>query len=263
MSTSLAATTPWALGDFHVIGASIATVGDTLCEDCNVTAGARVLDLACGSGNTALGAARRGAAVTGLDLVESLIDRARARASTEGLEIDFESGNMQELPYADEQFDFVLSTFGVMFASDHDRAAREVLRVCKRGGTIGLSNWTVESFPGAMFAIAAKYAPPPAGARPATDWGGVSGLRRLFDGRIAGMRLLDHFVRAHFNSADEMLSTFRQYFGPMRSLFQRVPAEQHADLEKELLHLIARYNRAADGTQATAMSYVNVIMTKR
>lgn len=263
MSTSTPATSPWSLGDFHVIGAGLTGVGELLCDDCNVGAGTQVLDLACGSGNTALAAARRGATVMGLDLIESLIERARVRAQAEGFAIDFKTGNAQQLPYADEQFDFVLSTFGVMFAPDQDQAANELLRVCKRGGTIALSNWTVESFPGAMFALAAKYAPPPPGARATTDWGGVPGLQRLFEGRVRGMRLIDHYILSRFKSADEMLAVFRAYFGPLRMLFQRVPSEQHAALENDLRNLILRYNRAVDGTQATAMSYINVIMTKR
>jgi ubiquinone/menaquinone biosynthesis C-methylase UbiE len=253
---------PWSLGDFHIIGLGMTNVGESLCDDCNVSAGARVLDLACGSGNTALSAARRGAIVTGIDLVDKLIDRAKVRAHAEGLSIAFETGNVQQLAYPDEYFDAVVSTFGVIFAPEHERTAAELLRVCKPAGTIGLSNWTVESFPAAMFALAAKYAPPPAGARPVTDWGSVAGLRRLFPDRITDMRLIDRCIHAHFNSADEMLATFKTYLGPMRAVFERIPSEQHGALEDDLRNLIIRYNRATNGTQSTAMSYVNVVLRK-
>lgn len=252
----------WSLGDFHIIGLGMTNVGESLCDDCNLTAGARVLDLACGSGNTALSAARRGANVTGVDLVEKLIDRAKVRAHAEGLSVTFETGNVQQLAYPDEHFDAIVSTFGVIFAPEQEQTASELLRVCKRGGIIGLSNWTVESFPAAMFAIAAKYAPPPAGTRPATEWGSVAGLQRLFPDHIAEMRLIDRCIHAHFNSADEMLAIFKTYLGPIRALFERVPSEQHGALENDLRHLILRYNRATNGTQSTAMSYVNVVLRK-
>jgi SAM-dependent methyltransferase len=263
MTAATRATSPWSLGDFHVIGAAHTLVGEMLCEDCGLGAGKRVLDVACGSGNTALAAARRRCAVTGLDLVDKLIERARIRAKAEGFAIDFQTGNAEQLPYEDESFDYVLSTFGVMFAPDQERAANELLRVCKTGGTIGLSNWTMESYPGSMFGLATKYSPPPAGMRAPTDWGTVPGLQRLFGARVAAMRLEDRCVHSRFSSADEMLATFKEYFGPMRMLFERVPAEQHSALEKDLRDLILRYNRATDGTQTTAMSYINVMMPKR
>jgi ubiquinone/menaquinone biosynthesis C-methylase UbiE len=262
MSTTAPIPSPWGLGDFHVIGAMHTVVGEILCDDCHLAAGARVLDVACGSGNTALAAARRGANVSGVDLVEKLIQRARVRAHAEGFEIDFRTGNAEQLPYDNDSFDFVLSTFGVMFALDQERAATELLRVCKTGGIIAFSAWTVESFPGSMFGLSAKYGGAPPGMQPPTNWGTMPGLQHMFAGRTRNMRVLDRCTHSHFTSIDEMIRTYKTYFGPMQMLFQRVPLEQHSDLERDIRNLILRYNRAVDGTQTTAMTYINVIMTK-
>jgi ubiquinone/menaquinone biosynthesis C-methylase UbiE len=262
ISTTAPVPSPWGLGDFHVIGAMHTVVGEILCDDCHLGAGARVLDVACGSGNTALAAARRGASVSGVDLVEKLIARARVRAHAEGFEIDFQTGNAEQLPYDDASFDFVISTFGVMFALDQERAAAELLRVCKPGGTIALSTWTVESFPGSMFALSATYGGAAPGMQPPTNWGTMVGLQHLFRANTRRMRVLDRCTYSHFPSIDEMVHTYKKYFGPMQMLFERVPLEQRSDLERDIRNLMLRYNRAVDGTQRTAMTYINVIMTK-
>lgn len=256
-----AAVSPWTIGDFHVIGAGHTIVGEALCEDAGLTAGRTVLDVACGSGNTALAAARRGAVVSGLDLYDKLIERARMRAQVEGFDIDFRAGNCEQLPFADASFDYVLSTFGVMFAPDQERAAAELLRVCKPRGTIALSNWTLESLPGAMFALGAKYGPArPAGTHAPIEWGTVPGLRRLFGDRE--MRLLDRVVYMRFRSVDAMIATFREHFGPMKMLFDAAPAEKREAIERELEEIVLRYNRATDGTLCAAMSYVNALITR-
>jgi SAM-dependent methyltransferase len=254
-----AAVSPWTTGDFHVIGATNTIVGEMLCDDLGVSAGRRVLDVACGSGNTALAAARRGSEVCGLDLYDKLIDRAGVRAQAEGFDINFRVGNCEQLPYGDASFDHVVSTFGVMFAPDQERAASELLRVCKPGGSIGLSNWTLESFPGRMFALGAKYGPPrPAGAHAPIEWGTVGGLKRLFGGRE--IRLLDRVAYMRFLTPEHLIAVFREYFGPMKMLFENAPAENHAAIESELSGLVQSYNRATDGTICVALTYVNVII---
>ncbi|MDE2482144.1 MAG: class I SAM-dependent methyltransferase [bacterium] len=250
---------PWTVGDFHIIGAGTTLVGEVLCEDAGIAAGASVLDVACGSGNTAFAAARRGCVVSGLDLYDKLIDRARLRAAAEGFDVDFRVGNCEQLPFADAQFESVLSTFGAMFAPNQPQAAAELLRVCKPGGTIALSNWTLESLPGGMFALSGKYGPPrPAGAHAPIEWGTVPGLKRLFGERE--IRLHDRVVYFRFASVAQMIATFKEHFGPMKMLFAGLPPELHAQIEEELTTLISRYNRAADGTLCAAMTYVNVIV---
>lgn len=264
MSVTPQAVSPWNLGDFHVIGAAQTLVGELLCNDCPLGAGHHVLDVACGSGNTALAAARRGNFVTGIDIVEKLIERARVRAQAEGFAINFLVGDAQQLPFEDNRFDYVMSTFGVMFAPDQERAANELVRVCKPGGTIAMANWTVESFVGGMFAIAAKYAPPaPASEHLPIEWGTVPGLQRLFRDRYTQVRLIDRCTYARFLNADQMIATFKQYFGPLVDLYSRTPSHQHEQIDEELRQLINRYNRAMDGTLMAAWSYVNVLLTKR
>ena len=262
MTAGTAPPSPWKLGDFHVIGRN-QNAGDALCEDCGLGAGARVLDVACGSGNTALSAARHGAHATGLDLVDKLVERARVRAEAEGFDIDFLTGTAEELPFPDGTFDYVLSTFGVMFAPNQERAASELLRVAKPGGTIGLSNWTLESFPGMLFGIGRKYGPPPPpGAQPPVAWGTVPGLQRLFAGKVKEMRLFDRAFRMEFADFDAWFDTFRNFFGPMKMLFDTLPPEQAQIVREELREAVMRYNRATDGTLSVAMSYVNVVMHK-
>ena len=259
MKTSVSS--PWALGDFHAIG-RLHNAGDPLCDDCGIDAGARVLDVACGSGNTALSAARRGARVSGLDLIDKLVERARVRAQSEGFDIDFIVGNAEQLPFADATFDYVVSSFGVMFAPDQQRAADELMRVCKPGGTIGLANWTVESLPGAMFAIASKYAPPSPAPYPPIEWGTVSGLNRLFGGRVRRIRLLDRSFRSHMRNFDDWFGLMRTYFGPMKMLFDNLPEDKAGPVREEFAQVTARYNRATDGTLAPQMAYVNVIIDR-
>lgn len=263
MNVTPAVASPWTLGDFHVIGAAQTIVGERLCDDSALTAGHRVLDVACGSGNTALAAARRGNFVTGIDIVDKLIDRARLRAQAEGFAIDFLVGDAQKLPFEDNSFDYVLSSFGVMFAPDQERAADEMLRLCKPGGTIAMANWTVESLVAGLFAIGAKYAPPPVPpAHRPIEWGTVPGLQRLFGGKYSKIRLVDRCTYARFLNVDQMIATFKQYFGPMIDLYARAPEHLHEQIDEELRQLIGRYNRAMDGTLAAALSYVNVILTK-
>lgn len=254
---------PWQSGDFHVIAAEHVIVGEYLCDDCDLGAGNTVLDLACGSGNTALAAARRRNRVTGLDLAEGLIARAKGRAEVEGFDIQFVVGTVEDLPFPDESFDYVLSTFGVMFAPDQQRTANEIVRVCKPGGRIGLANWTLESLPGALFRMTGQYAPaPPPGPHPPIEWGTVPGLLRLFGDRVTRMRLIDREVRQRAVSMDEWIAMYRNYHGPFQLLYNALDAEKRDAFERELRETAMRYNRAADGTISIALTYVNVIMEK-
>lgn len=252
---------PWKVGDFHKIGAQQTLVGEALCELIRLGAGTEVLDVACGSGNTAIAAARRGGNVTGIDIVPALVQKARERARSEGFEIAFQEGNAEELPFPDSSFDVVLSTFGVMFAPDQERAAAELLRVCKRGGKIALATWTPESLPGRLFATTSKYLSPPPG-KPPVRWGTVPGLCELFGTNVTRITLYDQFTYHRERSVDDWITLMRTYFGPVSLAFSRLESEQRAGYERDLREAVSSYNRATDGTLCAAMSYVSVIIDR-
>src|SRR5512147_2374154 len=163
--------TTWASGDYASVAARIPIVAERLCDAADIHAGDRVLDVATGTGNAALAAARCGAVVTGVDYVPALLDRGRIRATAEGLEVDYQEGDAEALSFADDSFDAVLSVFGVMFAPDQEKAAAELLRVCRPGGTIALACWTPDGFIGEMFRAMARHVPPPSGLRSPMEWG--------------------------------------------------------------------------------------------
>ncbi len=176
----------WTSGDYAMVGNLLVIMGERLCEAVDLRAGDKVLDVATGSGNTAISAARRFCEVTAIDYVPELIEQAKSRAQAERLEVSFEVGDAEHLSYADASFDVVLSTLGVMFAPDQEKAAGEMLRVCRPGGKIGLANWTPDGFIGDMFRTIGKHLPPPPGIKPPPLVGhrraavGAPGPRRLF-----------------------------------------------------------------------------------
>src|SRR5262245_36962050 len=161
----------WSAGNYAVVGTTLQIVGESLCEALDLRAGQTVLDVAAGNGNASLAAARRFCTVTSTDYVGTLLARGRQRAEAEGLAIAFREADAEALPFADASFDVVVSTFGVMFTPDQPRAARELLRVCKSGGAIGLANWTPDGFIGQLFKTIGKYAPPAPGAKSPALWG--------------------------------------------------------------------------------------------
>ena len=177
----------WSSGDYSAVGATLQIVAEDLCEAVDLRAGERVLDVATGSGNAALAAARRFADATGVDYVPDLLDRGWARSAAEALPIDLREGDAEALPFADESFDVVLSTFGVMFAPDQEKAAQELLRVCRPGGRIGLANWTPDGFIGEIFRTNGRHVPPPAGLKSPVLWGTDLRLRELFGDGIASI----------------------------------------------------------------------------
>ena len=201
----------WASGDYHRIASLIVPVSERLCDTADLRAGERVLDVATGSGNTAIAAARRLCAVTGMDYVPALLERARSRADAEDLPVEFKEGDAEALPVEDGAYDVVLSTFGVMFAPNQEQAARELLRVCRPGGRIGLASWTPEGWIGEMFRITGRHVPPPAGLRPPTRWGTEDGLRELFGDGIAPLRATRQSFLWRFTSAQQYLDLFRTY----------------------------------------------------
>jgi len=253
----------WASGDFATVGATLAIVGETLCEAVDLRAGSSVLDVACGSGTAALAAARRFCDVTGVDYVPALLERGRERAAAERLVVDFREGDAEALPFPDASFDVVLSTFGVMFAPDQARAAAELLRVCRSGGTIGLANWTPEGMSGQMFATNARHLPPPPGMPSPGRWGTEDGVRALLGEGVSEVRFERRHFTFRYRSPAHWLEFFRTNFGPVRNAFGTLdPAGQEA-YAGDLLALLNRFNRADDGTLTGVSEYLEVVATRR
>lgn len=252
----------WSSGDYAMIGSTLQIVGEELCEAMDLHAGQQVLDIAAGNGNVSLAAARRWCEVTSTDYVPSLLARGRARAEANGLAMTFQEADAEALPFADAQFDAVVSTFGVMFTPDQDKAAAEMIRVCRRGGKIGLANWTPQGFIGQVFKTLGKYLPPPAGARSPALWGTRERLEELF-GRAADIEAEPcHFV-FRYRSPEHFLDIFKSYYGPVLKAFAALDEASGRGLHADLLDLIERMNRAKDGTMVVPSEYLQVVMIKR
>lgn len=253
----------WSSGDYAVIGTTLQIVGETLCEAVDLRAGERVLDVAAGNGNATLAAARRWCDVVSTDYVGALLERARARASADGLAVRFQEADAENLPFEDGSFDVVLSTFGVMFTPDQERAARELARVCRSGGRIGLANWTPTGFIGELFKVIGRHIPPPPGVRSPALWGTEQRLRELFGETVATLGTKrKHFV-FRYRTPQHWLETFRTYYGPMHKAFGALePARQEA-LAADLIALVQQFNRTADGGMVVPSEYLEVVIAKR
>ena len=253
----------WSSGDYAIVGTTLQIVGEQLCEALDISPGARVLDVAAGNGNATLAAARRWCDVVSTDYVPGLLERGKLRAEADGLSIKFKEADAEALSFADASFDVVVSTFGVMFTPNQDKAAAELLRVCRSGGKIGLANWTPEGFIGQLFKTLGKYLPPPAGAKSPALWGTEARIKEMFGASAASIRA----ERTHFNfryrSPEHFLDIFKNYYGPMLKAFAALDAANQQGLQADLLALIARMNRAKDGTMVVPSEYLEVVITKR
>ena len=253
----------WASGDYAVIGTTLQIVGESLCEALDLRAGERVLDVAAGNGNATLAAARRWCDVVSTDYVGALLERAKARASAEGLAVQFEQADAENLQFEDASFDVVLSTFGVMFTPSQEKAAGELARVCRPGGRIGLANWTPSSFVGEIFKTIGRYIPPPGGVKSPALWGTEEHLRELFGNRIAALQAPSRHFVFRYRSAKHWLDTFRTYYGPMHKAFAALDADKQASLTEDLLGLAQRMNRASDGALVVPSEYLEVVIRIR
>ena len=251
----------WGSGDYAAIGTTLQIVGESLCETIDLRPGARVLDVAGGNGNASLAAARRFCTVTATDYVPALVERARERAGAERQQIAFAVEDAEALSFADASFDVVLSTFGVMFTADHDRAAAEMLRVCRPGGTIALANWTPDGFIGAVFRTLGRHLPPPPGARSPALWGTREAIERMFGPGAASIDLVPQNFAFRYVTPQHFLDFFRAFYGPVHKAFEAL-GERGSALEADLLALIAEYNRATDGTMVVPSAYVEVVIRK-
>ena len=253
----------WSSGDYAVVGTTLQIVGEELCEALDLGGGRKVLDVAAGNGMASLAAARRWCDVTSTDYVASLLERGRARALAEGLNIEFREADAEALPFAESSFDAVISTFGVMFTPNQRKAAAELMRVCKSGGQIGLANWTPDGFIGQMFKILGKYLPPPAAAKSPLLWGTRTHLTEMFGSAATWIKTEPRHFNFRYRSSAHFLEVFRTYYGPMLKAFSALETLQQNRLEKDLLDLIARMNRAADRSMVVPSEYLEVVIMKR
>jgi ubiquinone/menaquinone biosynthesis C-methylase UbiE len=253
----------WSSGDYAVVGTTLQIVGEELCEALDLRAGETVLDVAAGNGNATLAAARRWTDVVATDYVPALLERARKRAEAEGLRVEFREADAEALPFADESFDVVISTFGVMFTPDQDKAAAELVRVCRRGGRIGLANWTPEGFIGQVFKTIGRNVPPPAGARSPALWGNRQRLAELFEPQAASIRSAQRHFVFRYRSPEHWLEVFRTYYGPLLKTFAALAPPAQAELERELLALIGQFNRSGDATMVVPSEYLEVVVTRQ
>ncbi len=251
----------WSTGDFGIIAWNTVFPCELICEAVELRAGEKVLDVATGSGNAALAAARRGCQATGIDYVPALIERARERAAAERLPARFELGDCEEIPFADEAFDAVLSVYGSMFAPDQEKAAHELVRVCKRGGRIGMANWTPAGFWGQAFALISRYVPPPAGVRPPPAWGTEPRLRELF-GKAASMRIVQRSALFRYLDSRHWIQMFSACFGPIMRALAKLEGPRRGEFLNELDELLNRFNRSGDATLVVSADYLEVVITK-
>jgi len=249
----------WATGDYAVVGTTLQIVGERLCEAMDIRAGERVLDVAAGNGNATLAAARHFAHVTSTDYVPALLERGRERALAEGLKVEFRTADAEDLPFADGAFDAVMSTFGVMFTPNQDKAAAEMARVTRPGGRIGLANWTPEGFIGQVFKTIGKHVAPPAGVQSPALWGTEARLSALFAGHDVQLtRQVFHF---RYQSPAHWLDVFRTYYGPMNRAFAALDAAGQAALEADMMALLTRLNRGGEDTLIVPSDYLQVVVT--
>jgi SAM-dependent methyltransferase len=253
----------WSSGNYAVVGTTLQIVGEQLCEALDLKPGSKVLDVAAGNGMASLAAARRWARVTSTDYVPALLQNGRARAEAEGHPIEFMEADAEALPFDDGDFDTVLSTFGVMFAPDQDRAASELVRVCKPKGRIGLANWTPEGFIGQMFRTLGKYLPPPPGAKSPALWGTRIRLDEMFGAAASEIKAETRTFNFRYRSPKHFLDVFETYYGPINRAFATLDQPRQTELRNDLHALIVRMNRANDGTMVVPSEYLEVVISKR
>jgi ubiquinone/menaquinone biosynthesis C-methylase UbiE len=252
----------WASGDFHAVAALIQPVAEDLSEAVDLRAGWRVLDVATGSGNAALAAARRGGDVVGIDYVPALLARGRRRAEAEGLEIDFVEGDAEAIPFADASFDAVVSVFGAMFAPDHEKAFAELARVCRPGGRIGLATWTPDGFIGEMLKVVSQHVPPPPGVASPLLWGTKAHVGTMFGDAIDGLSCRERTFTFRFRTAEAFVEYFREYYGPTLKAFEAVADDGADELFADLVTLVRKHAGTSDGPVAIPARWLETVATR-
>jgi ubiquinone/menaquinone biosynthesis C-methylase UbiE len=252
----------WASGDFAVIGTTLQIVGESLAEAADVRAGERVLDVAAGNGNATLAAARRFAEVTSTDYVPALLDKGRERARAEGLAVHFQVADAEDLPFRDGSFDVLLSTFGAMFTPDHGHTARELLRVVRRGGRIGLANWTPEGFIGRLFKAIGAHVAPPSGLKSPALWGTEPHIVELFGTQAAKIQCQRRHFNFRYRSAAHWVQVFRDFYGPTLKAFAALDEAARPALERDITALLEQMNTAGKASLVVPAEYLEVVVTR-
>jgi SAM-dependent methyltransferase len=254
--------TTWMTGDYDVFARYMEKDAEVFYQRLGITPGTRLLDVGCGAGQLALIAARAGAVVTGCDIATNWLERARTRAAAEGLNIAFEEGDAEALPYEDAQFDAVTSMFGAMFAPRPELVAAELSRVCRPGGTIAMANWTPAGFVGQMFKIIAKHIAPSGMPSPAL-WGDEATVRDRFRDGIAALKLTPRLYRFEYPFPPEaVVEFFRVNYGPMTRAFASLDSNGQKGLCSDLVRLWAEHNTASGDTTLVAAEYLEVVATR-
>jgi ubiquinone/menaquinone biosynthesis C-methylase UbiE len=255
--------TTWEAGDFSEIAKHIENVAEEFVGRLNIQPGMKVLDVACGSGNLAVVSAQKGADVTGIDIADNLVEAAKKRAESLGLNIKFEQGDAEALPYDDNTFDVVMTMYGAMFAPRPDVTAAELVRVCKPGGTVAMANWTPSGFAGQMFKLATKYIPPPDMPSPVL-WGVPENVKERFGDKLTDLKMTPRMAEFEYDMPPAgVVDLFRNYFGPTVMAFKAIPPENHEAYRSDLEALWSEHN-TADGNETHVKSeYLEVIGTKK
>jgi ubiquinone/menaquinone biosynthesis C-methylase UbiE len=253
----------WSSGNYAIVGTTLQIVGEELCEALDVRSGQKVLDVAAGNGNVSLAAARRWCDVVSTDYVQALLDRAGTRAAADGLKIEFREADAEALPFQDGSFDVVVSTFGVMFTPDQERAAAELTRVCRPGGKIGLANWTPEGFIGQLFKTIGKHLPPPAGVKSPALWGTGARITEMFGPHASSVTAEPRNFVFRYRSPEHWLEIFKTYYGPMLKAFAALEPAAQSALANDMKALVGRFNRSGDETMVVPSEYLQIVIVRK
>jgi len=253
----------WASGDYGTIGMRLQIVGESLAEAVDLRAGERVLDVAAGNGNATLAAARRFALVTSTDYVPDLLEKGAIRAKANGMDVEFQTADAENLPFASGSFDVVLSTFGVMFTPNQEMAARELLRVTRSGGRIGLANWTPDGFIGELFQLVGRYVPRPPGVQSPALWGSEPRLVELFGPQASDIRCTRRIYNFRYRSAAHWIEIFRKFYGPVHKAYAALVAAGQSHLTDDLTALLERRNVGGPNSLVVPGEYLEVTITSK
>jgi ubiquinone/menaquinone biosynthesis C-methylase UbiE len=251
----------WASGDYAMVGTTLQLVGERLVDAIDIRAGERVLDVAAGNGNATLAAARQFAQVTSTDYVPALLERAKERTNAERLTVKFQQADAEALPFDNGVFDAALSTFGVMFTPNQEKSAAELARVVRKGGRIGLANWTPDGFIGLLFKTIGRHVPPPAGVKSPALWGTEARLAELFP--TQQIKATTQIFNFRYKSPDHWLEVFKTYYGPTNRAFAALDAPKQAALQADLVELLNAKNRGGRETLIVPSEYLEVVVTKQ